>query len=1265
MNGEEPDPDRIGTRDDWARAMTALREGAGLTVRDLARQVGAPTATLGDYFAGRHLPGTRQVQLYRSILQACGVTDPPAVDRWLAALTRVRSVSDGRVAKGPAPYRGLDPFTEADSFLFFGRQAVITELLAAVRRAIKDSADWTGSIAVVGPSGSGKTSLFLAGLLPAVRTGAGDVAEARWAPRLVTIDQLEHGLPVEPTDKRQVHSMIVVDQLEAALMLPGDRRAVVLAALDDLQRTSLVIVGLRADFYQAALGEPTLLPALHNQVLVGPMTTAELREAIVGPVREVGAGIEDGLVDLILADLAPGSPPGFAHEPGALPLLSYALLATWNRASRNQLTIADYRAVGGLRGAVRQAAEAVYEDLDDLEREQARRVFTRLVRVDEDGRSSRRRASRVELTSDDESGGGRPFAVLERFVSARLLTADAESVQISHEALLAAWPRLGEWLHSSREWLRVHQQITDAAHTWDESQQDTALLWQGARLEVALDLASGAGRERDLNRVERQFLHDSGANQQERQRVRRRRIRRTQQLLGAVAVLAAVAVVLAAVAVQASRGADRARNQALSRQVAVEAQQLQPTDPSLAAQLALAAYRISPTVQASSTLVDATAGELPTRLLGPIGPEFVATSADGRLLAVAQSADDTVALYRLSSGRADKVAQLRVGPASGNDFAVAVSPNGNLLAAGGTTRTIRLWDIADPARPLRLTTMGRLGGTIYSLSFAPDGLHLAAADSDGTVRQWTIGAGDRPTGEVSLRVAGAEPVKAVAYSPNGAWLAAGGNNGTLDVWKTGDLVPLVAVGTSSADFESVDFNSGGTEFAAGIGNNDAVEIWSITAAGQLRLARAPFIAATSEVTSTVFNPSGGVLAVAAADGTLHLYDTSTWAEVATLGDTDPITSLAFADHGRRLVTADSGGVTRIWSIPPPTADTEPGNVYALDYTANGRYLVACSAGPTGDVTIWDESDPLRPTRLVDLTMPAAFGPAAGAAALTPDGRLLAVANAHAQVQLFDLTDIRHPREIGRPLNGGNPYVEELSFTPNGKLLVEGNDSGQIRIWNVTDAARPHELPTITNGPGEVIGFSFSPSGNLVATASSDKHVRLFDIAHPGHPALLATLGGFSSYAYDTAITPDGHTLIAGSADGSIRLWNITDPSRPQLLGGPLSIPTGYVYALAISPDGRTLAAASTAAAVWLWNIADPSRPQLLDTLTAPHDEVFAVAFSPNGQTLAASGSGNTLYLWDYRATAAAALVCRETGDPITRSEWAQYIQGAGYQPPCG
>ncbi|MDE3206116.1 MAG: AAA family ATPase [Acidobacteriota bacterium] len=1256
MAGRHADPTRVYSRDDLAQELSMLRSQSELTVRDVARKVGSPTATIGDYFAGRHLPGPRQLPLFRSLLEACGVSDPAEVESWMEALVRVRQSSDGRVPKQVSPYMGLEPYRPADADRFFGRKRSLEDLLQCLARLT--SSDPPGGLAVlIGPSGSGKSSLVSAALLPAVASGSLDTAARSWKATVIGHDQL--GEPARIEGGRA--TLLIVDQFEQILSADDSARAASLDHLAARCRETAVLVVLRSDFYEAAAAEPLILSALRqHQVLLGPMTPDEVREAIVGPARRVGAVIEDGLVEVVLADLGPRQRPGAAHGPGGLPLMSYALLATWQRAGRNQLTVGDYLAVGGLRGAVLRAAEELYQALDPTERDVARRLFGRLVRVDSENPPTSRRASRSDLIdTGDPDLDVIAEQVLERFIAARLLTGDTETVHVSHEALLGAWPRLADWIESDREWLNLNRQIQEAAQVWDDHGRDTSLLWRGARLEAA-EQAVGEGRE--MNRLENAFVVESLTQIEKEHRLERRRTHRTQQLLVLVAILAASAFVLAGVAV-ASRGtAVRARDDALSRQVAIESGQLRTRSPSLAAQLAVAAYRIAPTVQARSALLDATAGDVPFRLLGPAGPLFISLSSSGRILAVAQSGNDTVALYAVKPPGATHLVDLSVGARTDQDFAVAVSPDGTVLAAGGTSGQVTLWDTADPAHPAKVATVGHPGSTVYSLAFSPDGRSLAEASSDGTLQLWSLGADHHPAAAAKWRSPGGDALKAVAYTPAGAVVAAG-SGGTVVVWNTAEPSPVPIPGTGAATYQTVSVSADGKLLAAGA-TDDTTHVWYLTGANSLQPAHAPLDDGTSEVDSTAFDPSGTTLATGTAAGQVRLFDTSSWDPAGTLDQSDPVTALAYTADGKTLVSADSGGHTRLWSLPLQATLSEPGTVYSLDYADSGRYLYATSDSSHSDVTVWDTADSLQPTQAASVEMPAGLGPVAGSGAVSPNGKLLAAANRSALVQLFALPKPSVAVAAGPPLHDAKPTVEQLGFTPNSRVMIGGDDGGELLLWDVTNPATARLLAVRTDTKGEVLGFAVSPDGRLLADAATDAKVRIYDISDPAKPVLLSTVGGFSNYAYTTAFTPDGRTLIAGSADGTVRLWNVTDPSRPAPLGAPLSGPSGYVFNIAVSPDGKTLAAASTDHSVWVWDIADVSRPVHLDTLTAPQDTALVVTFAPGNQVLASSGGDDLLHLWDYQPSTAMSRLCSAAGQAITRAEWAKYVQGLPYRAPC-
>jgi WD40 repeat protein len=1284
-SSNDPALSGIQTRGDLARELTALRTRAGLTVRTLSRRLEMPSATVGDYFSGRHLPGLSQLTPFCALLRECGVPDGE-LPGWVDALTRVRLASDRRVGRVDAPYRGLEPFEPADAELFFGRETATEEILARLRELRADpepGADGAVALIVLGPSGSGKSSLLRAGIAASVRSGALDTPRASWSSALIVpgespLDALRsclRGLGDQPR-------LIIVDQLEEIFGITSQKRAEFLAELARLRAAadSLVIAGLRADFYEAALEEPLLLSALaRGQVLLGPMTEDELRRVMLEPPRRVGAHVEAGLADLLLADLAPSGPDGVARTTGALPLLSHALLATWNRARGNELTIADYRDAGGLRGAVSQSAEQLFGQLDPEQQEQARRMFCRLVRVTEDAPLTRRRVARRELDELDEPerSGARAAgeatadatraSVLERFVAARLLTADADTVELSHEALLTAWPRLAEWIARDRAGLRLHHQLTDATTAWTEAGRDPSLLLRGTRLQTSAEWTQESDHRAELTRVEREFLDASLALVEAERRAARTRTRRMQQLLVVLVGLTVAAGSLAGLALHARRSAERARDDALSRQVAIEADTLEPTDPALAMQLALAAHHIAATIQATSALIDVSASEMPTRILGTDGPTAEALSGSGRELALADSAIDEVTLYRMAAAaRSTRVATVSPDVAGQQLYAVALSPDGRLLAAGGSGGQVALWSLASPARPVRLATLRGFTSTVYGVTFSPNGRRLAVADADGTVRQWSLAVPDAPVARGILTAPGHQSVQAVSYAPDGRTLAAVGAGGTLVVWRVSGGDRRLSTRTVAASpLTSVAYSPNGRTLAVGA-QDELVYLWRIAADGRAESERPPLRGFTSWVDSLAFSPDGRYLAAGDSDSSLRIWSTAGWARVARLVQPAPVTGVVFTPNERHLISVDEDGTAGVFSFPPPSSIREPGSVFSIDYTADGTRLAAVSGGPHGDVDLWNSSDPWRPEHLTAVATGRSFGPAAGVEALSPNGRLLAVGNAQAKVRLIDLTDPRRPRPVGGQLGGARPSIEQLNFSPDMTQLSVADETGRIHMWDIADPAHPKRLVTLDprGTSGTVLGVADSPNGRLLAAASVDDKVRLWDIADPRHPRLLSVLGGFKSYAYTVAFTPDGRTLIAGSADDTIRLWDIRDPAHPRALGRPLTGATSAIYDIAVDPSGTTLAAATTAHDVLLWNIRDPSRPVEIADLTAATGQVYDVTFSPNGSTLAAGGADRTLHFWNYQPAQVAARICALAGDAITRTEWAQYIQGAAYHPPC-
>lgn len=1279
------DPTTMTSAAELAAGLTEVRHRARFSIRALSRATDIPPATLGGYFSGRHLPAMNQADVLVEVLEVLGVTDPDRTELWVEALGRARQ--DSRVRRAPvtSPYRGLESFGEEDGALFFGREATVSALEA--RLTALAGSDRVGLLAVVGPSGSGKSSLLRAGLVPRLRQGDDAAPVAVMVPGTDPFGALDIALselaPEDPAahgDGSSERRVLVVDQLEeifsADLSTAARQRFVqrlveLTTPTGQAGRDVVGVLALRADYYGQAATDPDLLSVLQTeQVLLGPMSVTELTRAIVRPAESVGVVVEDGLVDVVVRDAEPRATLGGGYQAGALPLMSHALLAAWGHRKAGPLSVADYLATGGIAGAVQQTAEVTFAELGEDAQVAAQRLFGQLVNVDEDGVMTRRRVPHEELQQVDEQGRAAEDEVIEAFVTRRMLTVTDTTVELSHEALLDAWPRLRSWVAEDLDALRLRRRVASATRVWREHDGDSSTLLRGAPLALVVETLQDPASP-VFPPDERRFIDASLAEENRVRDAERRRTRRLHQLLAVITVLAVVAGVVSVFALAArndaraqERLATAARDAATSREMAITADRLRETDPALAAQLALAAYQVSPTSQARSSLLDSTATPTPTRFVGPVGTMAAVASPDGATLAVA-GVDGVVRFWVYD----DAVRQYRAaGQLTADDegqplFAAAWSPDGDWLAVGGVSAAVTVWDLADLAHPERLAELTEPKAAVQGLAWSPDGRSLAAATSDPAVFRWAVD-GTVLTSQPTIRSFGGT-VQAVAFRPTGDLLATASWDGRVRIWHapaTGRaaLVDSLAAGAVTNYVFTVAWNPDGSLLAAGA-KDQQVRLWDTADPAAVAVAGPPLTGFESWVNGVAFSPDGMLLAAGGSDGLARVWRVGDDVQAMGLPTPANVTAVQFVGDGGTLLTSEIDGVARLWPVPGPVLGGFGDNIWAVGFGAGDTLFNAAAGTADGATHLFDVADPASPRPIGEpLAAPADAGANDGAAAFAPDGSWVAAGTATGSVAFWRLLPGGSAGKVVT-LPAASQLIEAAAASADSRRLAAVADDGAAVVWDVVSGS-PNAI-VHAHVPALPLSVALSPDGSLLAVGAADNAVYLWRVDSAG-ATRLGTLTGFENYVYALAFSPSGEVLAGGSTDKTVRLWDVADPERPLPVGDPIRGPGDTVYAVAWSPTGDRLIGGSTDGTVWIWDLADAAHPEVLAELAAYASDVFTVAYSSDGTRIAAGGTAHDVRFWQVDVDAAAAEVCRTAGTAISEDEWARLVPGQEYSNPC-
>jgi WD40 repeat protein/DNA-binding SARP family transcriptional activator len=1160
---------------------------------------------------------------------AAGRGEVRALEAELAgSVVELQSASEraGRVAHdGPrtavaCPYKGLATFGASDAEYFFGRERLVAELIARLVG--------TQLLAVVGPSGSGKSSVVRAGLLPALAGGVLP-GSSNWTQALIRPG--EHPLLELRRATRRLarewHRLLAVDQFEELFTACRDEqeRAAFVAELVRFAADGVVVVAVRADFYGRCAAYPELSALLGaNHVLVGAMSRDELERAIVRPAERVGLSVEPELVEALLADVD--------GQPGALPLLSTALLELWRERAGRSLRLAAYARSGGVHGAVARLAEDVYAGLDPDQRSGARTLLLRLADDGEDGTIVRRRVALAELDSE------RDGEVVARLADRRLLTVGDGAVEVAHEALLREWPRLRAWLEEDEQGRRLHRRLGDAARAWEADGRDHAGLYRGAHLGSALDWA--AEHDPELNAAERSFLaHSRSASG--------RATRRLRIVLVGVAALLVVSVIAGAIALR-ERGHARAEATVAAAQ-RLGAQALADGELDRALLLARQGVAVHGSLQTRGNLLAALLkSPAAIRVLGGDGGPLISLelSPDGRTLTTA-GADGTLRSVDTRTWRPALRPQTHGGlVAEPLGDSLQYSRDGLLLAVGGFGPAVR------DARTQKVVAQLPTTKPAYSLRFSPDGRTLVAAlggpmEEHTSLQRFDVQTGRRLGAEryvnrrwapVSLMVAGdgrrvvtsveggptavrdARTLRPLARLPVGAQLAAlgpddrtvvlGGRDGSVRFLDLATGSVRTGSGRHDGAVVRASFGADGRT-AVTAGEDNRMLVWNVERA----VAGETLAGHTGQITGLVVSPGGETLYSAALDGKVIAWDLAGAHRLGRpfrLGPAvagDPLDTLllghAFSSDGRLLAIGHRDGTVTL--IDARTLRKRlrfrvvpDGPVRGMGFVPGSRLLVA--GGDGGSLAVVDTDRAAVVERLRG-HRGAVFTPAFSA-----DGRTMATAALGIGEPVL-LWTLRAGRTVGPPRTyQGSQAFQGVSLSPDGRTLAVvalGAD-----IIDVRTLRRRTTLP----GSETVVLARFTPDGRFVVGGSFEGWARLWS-TESWRPATRA-LAGHSRGVIWQSISPNGRTLATGSGDGAIRLFDLPT-QRP--LGAPL--------------PGL------------------PNRP-------------IAPLFTPDGAYLLAITNAGRGYRWDVRPSSWARHACAVAGRRLTRAEWSDALPGRDYAPAC-
>ena len=1045
----------------------------------------------------------------------------PTVWEWLSTRVIAQLESKPEVRNDDLPpYLGLTPFAASDAARFVGRESEVQALLGNLRERPLQL--------VVGPSGAGKSSFVHAGVIPALpaswrtitlRPGATPLATlaARLIAANLTTTDLRPVLESSPSAAASLvaHAasrgtiVIVIDQLEELFTQcqSADERKQFAAVIAQLTASAdapiRVICTLRDDF----LMQLDSLAPLHGKLspavmLLGNPSRDELMRIVIEPARRAGYTLSDPELAFDMVSVV-------ADRPGALALLSFTMSQLWGLRDRrfHHLTRNAYDAMGGVAGALGRHAEATLTGLSADDQRLARELFRHLVTAD----GARTRLTYPELRQ--RLAAPHANALIDALATARLLSVsecdgDAQ-VEVIHEALITAWPRLQGWIHEDVEGARMREQVRFSARQWQDRARPQGLLWRG---DVLADLERWMRRTAAVafSDLETAFVEASRRQEAALLDASRRLARRTTWVRRGLA---------AAAAVTAFAGFEY--RAVLQTRLAEQTAALQ-------------------THMAEQVTTQAEVEQGRQALL-----HSESTDARIHLEQAYRRGDHSPAVeFMFARALQPRLAErARFPSTSGRMWCGIYSPDGRRIVTTDD-KSAQIWD----AQTSRLLFTLPHGGSVYSAVYGADGSRFVTASADGTVKIW-----DAATAALLHELTYKHESKkrdyyAVAISSDEHFVAAIDSTGeVVHVWDARTGAPLAEFRNHALEYPSLAFSRDGRWLATSGG--DEVRVLDTRTWLQVLELPGPHIQSFS------FDPAGSRLATGSSKGDVSVWGVPGGARIQHLREIgEAIDKVAFAPNGELVVTASRDGIEQVWNVQTGELQSQfnhlRSKILSLEFDPSSRLVLA--AGTSGAVAVSDIAQTMPVTVLEGPTNIVKV------AHFNPNSRQVIGASWDGTARVWDVTS-SYRRWSSPPISADCGRVK--SFEPDRRFIAVGCREHATHIWDTARGKLLAELPSVTQVDDDRFAFpTVSSAGDRAAIARGNT-VEMYALPDGKLIRTITHAAAVSTVAFASA----GHDLVSGSVDGSVL---ITRDNRE-----PVALPSFSegIDVAGLLPDGRVVA----------------------------------------------------------------------------------------------